>query len=206
LQLYSSKQCNNPHRPNVYLYVESNDTERLSGTYRRERSRLLAFIRSRVGSGDDAEDILHEVFVQAVRSPNVLASVDNLVAWLFRIARNRVVDWYRRRGRRQETSLDADAGEGTGSLGELIADTSIDLDRDLVRRMTVDALATAVASLPAAQREAFVGNVIEGRTFREMAEQTNTPLGTLLARKSRAVAKLRETLEDLEEVIDELDS
>jgi RNA polymerase sigma factor (sigma-70 family) len=159
-----------------------------------------------VGSSDEAEDILHEVFVQAVRSPNVLASVDNLVAWLFTIARNRVVDWYRRRGRRQETSLDAEAGEGTSSLGDLIADTSIDLERDMVRRMTVDALAAAVAVLPEGQREAFVGNVMEGRTFREMAEETGTPLGTLLARKRRAVAKLRETLEELEEVIDELDS
>ena len=186
------------------MYVESH--ERLSGAYRRERSRLLAFIRSRVTNGDDAEDILHEVFVRAVRSPNVLASVDNLVAWLFRIARNRVVDWYRRRGRRQETSLDADAGDETPGLLELIADTSIDLDRDLVRRMTVNALSNAVASLPDAQREAFVGNVIEGRTFREMAQQTGTPLGTLLARKRRAVARLRETLEDLEEVIDDLDS
>ena len=68
------------------------------------------------------------------------------------------------------------------------------------------ALATAVAALPDGQREAFVGNVIEGRSFREMAQETGTPLGTLLARKHRAVARLRETLEDLEEVIDELGS
>ena len=186
--------------------METHDTQRLSVAYQRERSRLLGFIRARVSNGDDAEDILHDVFAQAVRSPNVLASVDDLVAWLFRVARNRVVDWYRRRGRRRETSLDARTDDGAASLGELIADSGIELDRDLVRRMAVDALAAAVAALPAPQRAAFVGNVIEGRTFKEMAEQTNTPIGTLLARKHRAVAKLRETLEDLEEVIDELDS
>ena len=76
----------------------------------------------------------------------------------------------------------------------------------MVRRVAVDAVAAAVAALPPAQREAFVGNVIEGRTFREMAEQTGTPIGTLLARKRRAVAKLRTTLEDLEEAVDELDT
>lgn len=186
--------------------MESQNTDRLSVTYQRERSKLLRFIRSKVSNGDDAEDILHEVFFQAIRSPNVLSTVDDMVAWLFKAARNRVVDWYRRRGRRRETSLDAKVDGGTASLGELIADSGIDLDRDLSRRMAVESLASAIATLPAEQREAFVGNVIEGRTFREIAKETNTPLGTILARKRRAVLKLRETLDDLEEALDELDS
>ena len=71
------------------------DPQRVGTAYRREAPRLRAFIRSRVASGEDAEDILHEVFAQAAR-PNVLAAVDDVVAWLFRAARNRVVDWYRR--------------------------------------------------------------------------------------------------------------
>jgi RNA polymerase sigma factor (sigma-70 family) len=183
--------------------VEPHDTDSVSVAYRRERPRLLAFIRSRVTDGDD---ILHDVFVQAVRHPNVLAAVDDLVAWLFRAARNRVVDMYRRRERRRETSLDADVDDGTASLGDLIADAGIDIERDLTRRLAVETLADAVAELPEGQRAAFVGNVMEGRTFREMADASNTPLGTLLARKRRAVAKLRVILQDLEEVIDELDS
>ena len=182
--------------------MESHDTtQRLSGTYRRERSRLLQFIRSRVSDGEVAEDILHDVFAQAVRSPNVMASVDNLVGWLFTVARNRVVDWYRRRGRRQEISLDADARDGTSTLGDLIADAGIDPEGALIRQAAVQAIAAEIAKLPDAQREAFVGSVIEGRSFREMAEASGTPVGTLLARKHRAVQRLRQHLRDFEEEI-----
>ena len=107
--------------------------EGVATAYRREAPRLLAFIRSRVTNGEDAEDILHEVFAQAAR-PNVLAAVDDVVAWLFRAARNRVADWYRRRGRRTEASLDAVVGDDETSLGDLLADGGVDVERPVAWR------------------------------------------------------------------------
>ena len=107
--------------------------EGVATAYRREAPHLLAFIRSRVTNGEDAEDILHEVFAQAAR-PNVLAAVDDVVAWLFRAARNRVADWYRRRGRRTEASLDAVVGDDETSLGDLLADAGVDVERPVAWR------------------------------------------------------------------------
>ena len=185
--------------------AQATDPQRVGTAYRREAPRLLAFIRSRVASGEDAEDILHEVFAQAAR-PNVLAAVDDVVAWLFRAARNRVVDWYRRRGRRTETSLDAVLADDESSLGDLLVDAGVDVERQVARRLAVEALVRAIASLPAEQRQAFVATVVEGWTFRELATRTGTPIGTLLSRKRRAVARLRISLQNLEEGIDELES
>ena len=182
--------------------ADSTSVDPVGVAYRRAAPRLLAFIRARVTSGEDAEDILHEVFAQAAR-PNVLAAVDDVVAWLFRAARNRVVDWYRRRGRRPETSLDAVADGVETSLGELLVDAGVDVTQEVARRLAVQAMARAIASLPSKQRQAFVGHVVEGGSFREMAASSGAPIGTLLARKHRAVARLRTSLQNLEEVLDE---
>jgi len=170
----------------------------LEQTYRRERGRLLAFIRSRVPDASLAEDLLHEVFLGAVRSLNAAQPIDNLLAWLYRAARNRIVDLYRRR--RRTVSLEQADEEGV-TLHELIASSGLGAEDELLRASIEEALEQALAELPAAQREVFIAQEVEGRTFRELAEQSGVSINTLLARKRYAVLALRRRLAELKSLI-----
>jgi RNA polymerase sigma factor (sigma-70 family) len=175
--------------------------QRLERTYKGERGRLLAFIRSRVPGSEDAEDILQDVFTQALRNLNAAEPIENLLAWLYRVARNRIVDLYRRR--RPTVSIHAEDDEG-GSLEGLLHDSGIDLEKETVRREVLEALMEALEELPPEQREAFLQQAVEGRTFRELAEESGTSINTLIARKRYAVLALRRRLEQIREVLDEL--
>ena len=175
--------------------------QRLERTYKRERGRLLSYIRSRVSRSEDAEDILQDVFTQAVRNLSVTEPIDNLMAWLYTVARNRIVDLYRRR--RPTVSLTGADDEG-GSLEELLQDSGIDLEQDIVRQEVLEALMDALDELPAEQREVFLQQAVEGRTFRELAEESGVSINTLLARKRYALQALRRRLGEIKEVLDEL--
>ena len=175
--------------------------QRLERTYKRERGRLLVFIRSRVSAREDAEDILQDVFTQAVKSLSVTEPIDNLIAWLYTVARNLIVDLYRRR--RPTLSIHGKDEEG-GSLEELLQDSGIDLEQEAVRREVLDALIEALEELPPAQREVFLQQAVEGRTFRELAEESGTSINTLIARKRYAVQALRRRLGEIRELLDEL--
>jgi RNA polymerase sigma factor (sigma-70 family) len=162
-------------------------TRELERTYRSSGPRLLGWIRSKIGSAEEAEDILHEVFASALASFSLTEPIENLVAWLFRAARNRVVDWYRRRGRRA-LPLDSELIE------ELLASEA---PADEAEQAELEAeLEAGIDELPEAQRQVIIEQAIEGRTFREIAERTGIPIGTLLARKHAAIRSLRRRLED----------
>jgi RNA polymerase sigma factor (sigma-70 family) len=176
--------------------------QRLERTYTRERGRLLAFIRSRVRGIEDAEDILQDVFTRAVQNLNATEPIDNLVAWLYTVARNRIVDLYRRR--RPTVSLHGGDEEG-GSLEDLLQDSGIDLEGDVIRQEVLEALLDSLEELPPEQREVFLQQAVEGRTFRELAEESGVSINTLIARKRYAVQALRRRLGELREVLDELD-
>jgi len=175
--------------------------QRLERTYRRERGRLLAFIRSRVHASEDAEDILQDVFTQAVRNLSATEPIDNLVAWLYTVTRNRIVDLYR--GRRPTVSIHGRADEG-GSLEDLLEDSGIDLEQEVIRGEVLEALLESLEELPPEQRDVFLQQAVEGRTFRELAEESGVSINTLLARKRYAVQALRRRLGELREVFDEL--
>jgi RNA polymerase sigma factor (sigma-70 family) len=175
--------------------------QRLERTYERERGRLLSFIRSRVSAREDAEDILQDVFTQAVRNLSVTQPIDNLLAWLYTAARNRVVDLYRRR--RPTVSLHG-RDRDDGSLEDLLEDSGIDLEKEVVRREVQEALTEALEDLPAEQREVFLQQAVEGRTFRELAEESGVSINTLIARKRYAVKALRRRLAAIKEVLEEL--
>lgn len=162
-------------------------TRELERTYRQSGPRLLGYIRSRVGSLEEAEDILHEVFAGALRSFSITEPIENLLAWLFRAAQNRIVDWYRRKWRRP---LDPEPG-----LEELLASSEQSPHDAAERAALLEELAEGIEELPAAQRQVIVEQAIEGRPFREIAERTGVPLGTLLARKHAAIQALRRRLE-----------
>jgi RNA polymerase sigma factor (sigma-70 family) len=166
----------------------------LTATVLRERSRLMNFIRRRVRDQMDAEDILQEVlhsFVEAFRLPT---SVEHASAWLYQVARNRIVDRFRKH--REELLGDAD-GHYDG------ADTRLDLtlpaadggpEAQYTRSALMQALQDALDELPDEQREVFIAHEIEGRSFRDMSVQTNVSVNTLLARKRYAVIRLRSRL------------
>ena len=175
--------------------------QRLEKVYRNERSSLLGFIRSRTGSLEEAEDLLQDVFFQAIRAASVTEPIENIAGWLYTIARNKIIDRYRRK--RNVVSLQQEKEDVT--LEELLTDSGISIEKEVIRRAVMDALIEALEELPPEQRDAFIKQAIEGRTFREISEETGTPLNTLIARKRYAVQSLRRRLHDLKEIIDELD-
>jgi len=174
--------------------------QRLEKVYRSERTSLLGFIRSRTGDLEEAEDLLQDVFFQAIRAASVTEPIENIAGWLYTIARNKIIDRYRRK--RATVSLQQEREDLT--LEELLADSGIDIEKEMIRRAVMDALIEALEELPPEQRDAFVQQAIEGRTFREISEQSGVPLNTLIARKRYAVQFLRKRLYGLREIIDEL--
>jgi len=153
----------------------------------RERSRLLNFIRRRVPHPDDAEDVLQDVFYKLVEANRLLMPVDHVASWLFRVARNRIIDLVRKR--KPETPYDL------AELAELLPSSDPDPEAAYFQNAQLDELEAALDELPEEQRAVFVAHVLEGRSFKEMAEQTGQNINTLLARKRYAVQRLRERLQ-----------
>ncbi len=174
--------------------------QRLEKVYRSERSSLLSFIRSRIGNLEEAEDLLQDVFFQALRAASVTDPIENMVGWLYTIARNKIIDRYRRK--KNTVSLQQEREDVT--LEELLADSGIDIEKEVIRSAVMNSLIEALEELPPEQRDTFIQQAIEGRTFREISEQSGVPLNTLIARKRYAVQFLRKRLHDLSELVDEL--
>jgi RNA polymerase sigma factor (sigma-70 family) len=176
--------------------------QRLEQTFREEQPGLLAFIKSRISNTEDAEDILQEVFFQAARAMDVTEPIGNLVGWLYRVARNRIVDWYRKKRHR---TVPLGGSDENVSMMELLADSGINIENGYLRSLAADALVECIAELPRLQREVLIMQEIEGRKFREIAELTGTPVNTLIARKRYAVQFLRRRLEEMRDIIEEID-
>lgn len=170
-----------------------------------DRGMLLRFIRERVQTDEDAEDILQDIFTQTLSLAPIKNPIEDLSAWLFRSARNRIIDWWRRRKTKKdagEVPLPEENPEGP-ILADLLADYSFGPDKLYRQERIREALIEALAKLPAAQREVFVLHELEGVSFKEMAEATGVPLGTLLARKKYAVDALKRALAELQAEIEE---
>ena len=155
---------------------------RISQVVDRERSRLLAYIRRRVPGGQDAEDILQDVFAELVEANQLLMPIEHVTGWLFRVARNRIIDLFRRKTPEQL------------EFEDLLPSSDDGPDAALERQALIDALAEAVAALPAEQRDVFVGHEIDGKSFKDMAAETGVGINTLLSRKRYAVLQLRKAL------------
>ena len=166
--------------------------ERISEVFKREQSRLRSFIRRRVPDPSDAEDILQDVFYKLVEANRMLMPIDHVTGWLFRAARNRIIDLFRRKG--PEGFGDADEDGEPRSLEELLPSLDAGPEALYARSVLLDELELAVAELPPEQREVFVAHELEGRSFREMAAATGVSVNTLLSRKRYAVLRLRERL------------
>lgn len=161
-----------------------------------QRGRLFAFIRRRVASDSQAEDILQDVFYQLLTSYSVTEPLEQMTGWLFTVARNKIIDWYRRR-RPGDRALE-EALDGTPvTLAEVLPSAIEGPDTGYDREIIAEELAEALEELPEKQRRVFIMHEIEGRSFNEIRGITGDPLNTLLSRKRYAVQFLRRRLEDL---------
>lgn len=151
-----------------------------------ERERLWRFIRRRVPDLRDAEDILQDVLCEWLQAERVLAPIEQAGAWLFRVARNRITDLFRKR---RTDSLEALL------LEEVLPSADGGPEAAYARSVLLDVIGEALAELPAAQREVFVGHEIDGKSFAEMVAETGVPVNTLLSRKRYAVLALRRRLQ-----------
>jgi RNA polymerase sigma factor (sigma-70 family) len=181
------------------LILESirGDQDRLiSDTVKREQARLRNFIRRRVADRGDAEDILQEVLYEFVETYRLLKPIEQAGAWLFRVARNRIIDLFRRKrpGSLSDPVGVADDGEEI-LLEDLLPSSDAGPEAAYARQVLIEELESAVEELPQEQREVFIAHEIEGRSFKELAAQTGLSVNTLLARKRYAVLHLRRKLQ-----------
>jgi RNA polymerase sigma factor (sigma-70 family) len=160
------------------------------------RESLLAYIRRRVRDQSQAEDILQDVFFQLLTSYSVTEPLEHLSAWLYTVARNKIIDWTRLR-RHREVSSDLALAEGPLNLQDILADPSGDPSTLLEGTLLSEELAEALEELPDAQREVFVMHELEGRSFKEIGRITGENVNTLLSRKRYALQYLRWRLEEI---------
>jgi RNA polymerase sigma factor (sigma-70 family) len=158
----------------------------ISEVVERERSRLRNFIRRRVADAADADDLLQDVLTELVEAHSLLMPIDHVAGWLFRVARNRIIDLFRRKR--------PEAAGGLDDLAELLPASDAGPAAAYARTLLVEELASALDELPPEQREAFVAHELEGRSFKEIAETSGVNVNTLLSRKRYAVLHLRERL------------
>lgn len=162
----------------------------------REEPRLRSFIRRRVANEADADDLLQEVFFELVRAHRLLLPIDFVTGWLYRVARNRITDLFRKK--RPQPFSDAAQQNEDGELidiEDLLPAQDGGPEAGYLRNLLLDELRTAIAELPPDQREVFVAHELEGRSFKELAAETGVNVNTLLSRKRYAVLHLRERLQ-----------
>jgi RNA polymerase sigma factor (sigma-70 family) len=172
--------------------------EQLADVVDRERPRLRNFIRRRVPDPGDAEDILQDVFSALVEANRLLMPIEHVTGWLFSVARNRITDFFRKKRPENfsDQAMENEEGEML-AIEDLLPSPDAGPEALYFRNALLDELELAIEELPEEQREVFVAHELEGRSFREMAEETGVSVNTLLSRKRYAVLHLRERLQDI---------
>jgi RNA polymerase sigma factor (sigma-70 family) len=173
--------------------ITAEQDRRISETIEREQSRLLNFIRRRVPGEGDAEDILQDVFFELVEAYRLMKPVEQVGAWLFRVARNRITDFFRKK--KPEPLDDAVIDGEAFPLEDLLPAAEAGPEAAYARSVLLEELDAALDELPEEQRDVFVAHEIHGRTFKELAAETGLSVNTLLSRKHYAVLHLRERLQ-----------
>lgn len=161
-----------------------------------ERPRLRNFIRRRVPNEADVEELLQDVFVELVEAHRLLLPIDYVTGWLFRVARNRITDLFRKK--KPVTFADIAVEDEDGvllDLGDLLPSPDAGPEALYFRNLLVDEMRVALAELPEEQRAVFVAHEVEGRSFKELSEESGVSVNTLLSRKHYAVLYLRRRLQ-----------
>ena len=176
------------------------EDQRISEAVDREYARLRNFIRRRVTDQFDAEDILQDVFYELVEAYRMMKPIEQVTAWLFRVARNRIIDLFRKRVReaqRSATTLRADEGEERLSETDLLPQSDAGPEAAYARSVLLEELDDALDELPEEQREVFIAHELMGHSFKELAAQSGVSVNALVLRKHYAVRHLRERLQDI---------
>jgi RNA polymerase sigma factor (sigma-70 family) len=178
-----------------YIGEMSDEDRRVSDAVVREQGRLRNFVRKYVSDQSDVEDILQDVFYEFVAAYRMLKPVEHATAWLFRVARNRIIDRFRGKSRDVlRNAPEALPGEGNLDLIELLPSPDAGPEAAYVRSVLLEEIDDALLELPEEQREVFIGHELLGYSFQEMAEETGVSVNTLLSRKRYAVLHLRRRL------------
>ncbi|HEY1575527.1 MAG TPA: RNA polymerase sigma factor [Terracidiphilus sp.] len=164
----------------------------------REQPGLRRFIRRRVSNDADVEDLLQEVLFELVRAHRLLMPIEFVTGWLYRVARNRITDLFRKQ--KPENFSDAVRADEEGELlavEDLLPSREGGPEAEYLRSVLLDELQRAMAELPPEQREVFVAHELEGRSFKELSAESGVSVNTLLSRKRYAVLHLRERLQTI---------
>jgi RNA polymerase sigma factor (sigma-70 family) len=170
--------------------IDSDQNRRISEVIERERRRLLNFIRKRVDDEGDAEDILQDVFYELIEGYRLMKPIEQVGAWLYRVARNRIIDRFRTR--KQAAPSANDEGE---LLEDLLPSAEAGPEAAYARSILLEELDAAIEELPEEQRNVFVAHEIDGRSFKQLAGETGLSINTLLSRKRYAILHLRRRLQ-----------
>ena len=177
--------------------MTSEEDQRIADTFTREQKRLRRFIRKHVTDDRDVEDILQDVFYELVEAYRLVKPVEFVTAWLFRVARNRMTDLFRRR--RPEISTDeplpSSDDEEPVSVGDLLPSIDAGPEAAYARSVLLEELTAGFDELPEEQRDVFIAHELEGRSFKEIAADSGVKVNTLISRKHYAVLHLRRRLQ-----------
>jgi len=184
-------------------WMTAEQEQRISAAIGREQRRLRNFIRKRVADESDVEDILQEVFYELVESYRLMKPVEHVGAWLFRVARNRITDLFRKKKTEAINDDWTDLVDELLRVEELLPLTDAGLEAAYARSVLLEELDAALNELPEAQRDVFIGHELEGRSFKELAKETGLSVNTLLSRKHYAVLYLRQRLQAIYDEFDE---
>jgi RNA polymerase sigma factor (sigma-70 family) len=171
----------------------------LDTTIHKEQGKLLNFINTRMPSAEDAEDILQDVFYEFVETTRQTEPIEKAVAWLYRVARNKITDWYRKRKpeRFENKTIQNEEEDEPLFIADILSSLERPADDQMLLKVISEELMEALELLPEKQREVFVLHEIEGMSLKQIAEQTETSLKTVISRKHYAVQFLRAQLRDL---------
>jgi RNA polymerase sigma factor (sigma-70 family) len=175
--------------------------ESIQEVVRENGKKLFAFIRNRVREPEEAEDIFQDVMFELTESYRMMQPIEKMAAWLYRVARNKITDKYRKKRPHllEDQQIFNNGEDEQLFIQDLLKSNSQSPDKNFDQALIQDALEEALDELPEEQRDVFIKHELEGLSFREIAEQTNESLNTLLSRKRYAVLHLREKLKNLYE-------
>ena len=184
----------------ISLEMTQNQNDSIGEIVQENGKKLLEFIRHRVREPEEAEDIFQDVMIELTRSYRLMQPIEKMAAWLYKVARNKIIDNYRKK---KPTRLDdqlvfrkSDESEHL-YLQDLLQSSSQSPDSDFDQALIFEAIQLALSELPAEQREVFIQHELEGKSFKEMTEETGLSTNTLLSRKRYAVLALRNKLQFL---------
>lgn len=185
----------------LVIDMTSEQNRQISDAVEKEGSRLRNFIRRRVDDPSDVEDILQDVFFEFVEAYRLMKPIEQAGAWLFRVARNRIIDRFRKRTPESFVDLEQASSDQleAASFEDLLPSSDSGPEAKYLRSILLDEIESALDELPPEQRQVFIANEIEGRSFKELSNETGESINTLLSRKRYAVLHLRRRLRTVRE-------